>query len=119
MWLVLSSCWRPDPWEPPPPPPEALEAMGVAEEEAVAEAPDVEEPAVEEPATPETVLWRGATKWGRLSLVDDGGRTVGRIEAAGVAVEVLREEPQRVKVRCATCSPPVEGWLQAALVVKE
>jgi hypothetical protein len=119
MWLVLLACWRPEPWTPPPPPEEAVEAM--REEAAPVEEIEPEEPDEPEEAPPaeeDRVLWIGKTVPERLTVVDDLGQPVGQLEAQVVSVEVLREETERVKIRCATCSPPITGWLQARAVTR-
>lgn len=140
VWLVLA-CWQPDAYAPPPPAQveasDVLEgtasqivpgapAVDSAEPEAApdsaADGPgDSAEPEVEAPAPPPPPVavavspWAGRTVGRPLTLVDDAGAPL-RVLGDAVAVTVLMEGDDRVKVRCDGCSPPVEGWLQKRAV---
>lgn len=132
----LLGCWRPDPWTPPPPPPEAVEALAPADvgpddappaegaDADDAEAPeapeddgdDAPEAPPEPPVVPLARPWAARLLQVPATLVDDAGTTLVVIGARDTPLEVRAEQPHRVKVWCASCSPPTEGWIQAQIV---
>ena len=128
--LLLLACWQPGDYTPPQPenlpPPAADPALEAAmvpgpddpdgpEPEATA-APDAPEP----PAPPSMDPYAAHTVGGPLTLVDDVGQPLAVISAPHTPVIVLDEQDGlRRKVRCDTCTPPVEGWLQWAVVEKK
>lgn len=115
---ALLACWRPDPALAPPPPvplpdlelPGEGEAPEEEADEEEAEAPPAPPPAPPIDPYPAVTLTRPVT------LVDDFGKALTTIETVGWPVEVVAEEPIRVKVRCPTCTPAVEGWVQPGRV---
>lgn len=128
--LLLLACWQPGDYTPPQPenlpPPAADPALEAAmvpgpddpdgpEREAAA-APDAPEP----PAPPSMDPYAAHTVGGPLTVVDDVGQPLAVIATPHTPVVVLDEqEGLRRKVRCDTCTPPVEGWLQWAVVEKK
>ena len=119
MFLSLLSCWQPEPF--PAPEPAQVEAgdevEGIEEEgEPLAEEEEEEPPA---PAVAEEVSpWAGYTLGTPLTLVADNGSVIRVLAQEHMAVTVLREGPDRVKVRCDACTPIVEGWLQRHAVIQ-
>ncbi len=126
MVLFLLACWQPDAYAPPPPaqveasdvlagtaaeiePPAVLEAA--EEPEAVGEAPGGGEDAEVDHVRPRPARTVGKP----LTLVSDYGAPL-QVLGDGVAVTVLEEGPDRVKVRCDGCRPVQEGWLQRRAV---
>jgi len=115
-------------------PPSAAEATP-AGEGAADEAPAADEPSVADeagtaaddaadevvaPAPPVAVAvspWKGRTVGRPLTLVGDDGTPLQVVED-GVAVTVLMEGEDRVKLRCDGCLPVVEGWLQKRNVLR-
>lgn len=111
--------------------PAAAEAAGLAGEEG---APEEEGAAEGEgsgelegageaapPGPPPAVAvkpWQGRTVGSPLTIVDDLGAALQVIRGAPVAVVVLMEGEDRVRVRCEGCLPVVEGWLQKSAVVR-
>ncbi len=95
----------------------AAEAAG---DEADASADGEAADEVEEPAPPVAVAvapWKGRTVGRPLTLVGDDGTPLQVVEQ-GVAVTVLMEGEDRVKLRCDGCLPVVEGWLQKRNVLR-
>lgn len=129
--LLLLACWQPGDYTPPQPenlpPPAADPALEAAmvpgpddpdgpEPEAAAATPDAPEP----PAPPSMDPYAAHTVGGPLTVVDDVGQPLAVIATPHTPVVVLDEqEGLRRKVRCDTCTPPVEGWLQWAVVEKK
>jgi hypothetical protein len=99
----------------------APDAEAAAEDEAAGEAvPGGDDPAPP-PAAPvavEVAPWPAHTVGSPLSLVNDAGETVRVLRGPPVAVVVLMEGEDRVKVRCEGCEPPAEGWLQRTAVAR-
>lgn len=137
MLLILLACWRPEPYAAPAPAQVeasdvlegtagAIEPGGEAEAAEAdigedAEAEVGEEPeAVVEPAPTDLAVepWSARTSGRPLTLVGDDGSVVLVITEEGVAVTVLMEGPERLKVRYDGCQPPLEGWLQRRAVVR-
>ena len=141
LWLL--ACWQPPPAVPPAPAQvEASDVLegsaaeirpGAAGDEAAPEgevategeaegeaAPEGEgEPAVAGPPPAVTVKpWGGKTVGSPITIVDDLGAAVQVIRGAPVAVVVLMEGEDRLRVRCDGCVPVVEGWLQKSAVVR-
>ena len=110
MLLVFLACWQPDPYAPPPPAQvEQSDVMGGT-------APDILPPEVATPAEDGEVRPRSALTVGQpLTLVSDYGAPL-QVLGDGVAVTVLMEGSDRVKVRCDGCRPVQEGWLQRRAV---
>lgn len=84
--------------------------------------PDAAAEVEDAPPAPPTDLavepWSGHTSGRPLTLVGDDGAVVLVIADEAVAVTVLMEGPERLKVRCDGCRPPLEGWLQRRAVVR-
>lgn len=53
-----------------------------------------------------------------VTLVGDDGVPLVVLTTENVAVTVLAEGPERLKVRCTGCTPQVEGWLQRRVVAR-
>ena len=56
-----------------------------------------------------------------VKLFERGKRGVFLTDAGEQIVAQARralEEAERVKIRCATCAPPIAGWLQARAVTR-
>lgn len=107
----------------------APEGEGAAEGEAVPEgeagaegegAPEGEgEPGVAGPPPAVAVKpWGGRTVGSPITIVDDLGAAVQVVRGAPVAVVVLMEGEDRLRVRCDGCVPVVEGWLQKSAVAR-
>ncbi len=97
----------------------APEEEGAPEAEAEGEAAPEGEPAVAGPPPAVTVKpWGGKTVGSPITIVDDLGAAVQVIRGAPVAVVVLMEGEDRLRVRCDGCVPVVEGWLQKSAVVR-
>ena len=132
MFLVLATlagCWRPEPYTPPPPPfaaegdasaeggSEPPTGGGASDEEdtrALAPGEDPEDIPSED--APTFARYTARTVQGPVTIVDDWGKNLVVIGEAGVLLEVRGEESFRMRVRCETCDPPVEGWLQPHLL---
>lgn len=126
---LLGACWQPDPWTPPPPPPEAVDAMAVADagDEAGEPTDEGDEGAAGEgdtgeaegddvaEAPPPIDPWKGRLLQAPVTLVDDNGKPL-LVVGKDVEVEVRAAEPHRLKVFCAACTPPTEGWVQVQVV---
>jgi hypothetical protein len=95
---------------------EVVEAEGDPDPTAEAEAPEVEAPVV--PVARTVDPWRGRTVGSPITIVDDLGAPVQVVRGAPVAVVVLMEGEDRLKVRCEGCLPVVEGWLQKTAVAR-
>ncbi|MES2640090.1 MAG: hypothetical protein V4850_11425 [Myxococcota bacterium] len=127
--LLALACWRPDAYEPPAAPPEETEEPEPEEPgddtpEAEA-APDAEgavegqaEGAPEEVEPPPFPTYAARTLQAPVTVVDDYGKTLAVWGAVGVVLEVTGEEAVRTRVSCTSCTPPVEGWIQAHLVTR-
>lgn len=76
-----------------------------ADDDAVAEAP----------AYPPIDPWQGRLLQAPVTLVDDFGKPL-LVVGKDVHVEVRAAEPHRLKVFCAECTPPTEGWVQVQVV---
>ncbi|MSQ00583.1 MAG: hypothetical protein EXR71_01660 [Myxococcales bacterium] len=129
MVLFLLGCWQPDAYAPPPPAQvEASDVLagtaaaierparvdGDAPEEAGPPAP-ADDQAVSPPVA-EDIRPRSARTVGKpLTLVGDDGAPL-QVVGDGIAVTVLMEGADRVKVRCDGCRPVQEGWLQRGAV---
>ncbi|MFN7143929.1 MAG: hypothetical protein ACK4YP_09150 [Myxococcota bacterium] len=140
--LATLACWRPDPYVPPEAPAAEVEAPSgepgaeaageappdeaVAGEATAGEAPEGEGPAEEAPdpdpipedieEQPAFVTWRARTVQAPVTLVDDWGKPLAVLGTKGWELEVRGEEPIRTRVWCGTCTPAVEGWIQAHLL---
>lgn len=118
MWFF--ACWQPGDYVPPVPEDMTLVEDIAPEElelEASEAAPEGEAPPAEaeEPEAPVSDMepWKGLTVGAPLSLVDARGQVVQVLAVPKMEVLVLAEEaPVRRWVRCTSCTPEVEGWLQ-------
>lgn len=140
MLLALLACWQPGDYTPPQPetlPPPAVDPAVEAsmlpgpedppgpEPEAAVQEPEAatQEPAPAAPEPPDPPAmdpYAAHTVGAPLTLVDDMGQPLVVITTPHTPVIVLDEqEGLRRKVRCDTCTPPVEGWLQWAVVEKK
>ncbi|MDP2309031.1 MAG: hypothetical protein Q8P18_23610 [Pseudomonadota bacterium] len=143
--LLVLGCWRPDAYEPPAAPEAPAELVaGVPEEAAAppdgaepgaaeADSPGAEgsppgaegdpvesapEPGQEDPEEPAFPAYPARTLQAPVTVVDDYGKTLAVLGLVGVALEVRDEEEVRTRVFCASCKPPIEGWVQPHLVVR-
>ncbi len=131
--LLVLGCWRPDAYTPPAAPPEDApeeEAPGDAPDDApddpptAAEGDEAEtqadppsEAADAEPdAPPPFPAYAARTLQAPVTLVDDYGKPLAVLNVAGAILEVRGEEDVRTLVWCGSCTPAVEGWIQAHLV---
>lgn len=92
---------------------DVVEAEGEPDPTAAVE---VEAPVV--PVARTVDPWRGRTVGSPITIVDDLGAPVQVVRGAPVAVVVLMEGEDRLKVRCEGCLPVVEGWLQKTAVAR-
>lgn len=104
------ACWRPDPALAPPPPVPMPELELATPPEVAAEAPPAE------PEAPAIDPYPAVTLTRPVTVVDDWGTPLTTIEVAGWPLEVISEEAIRIRVRCPTCTPAVEGWVQPGRV---
>lgn len=97
----------------------AEEGVAAAEEEAAAvpgEAPGEAAPSA--PAELEVSPYSVRTTVAPVTLVNDSGETLAVLTPAGVSLTVLREGEVRLGVRCSSCSPAVDGWVQKSMVAR-
>lgn len=130
--LLVLGCWRPDAYTPPAAPPEEapVDAPDDAPEEAregtpedapdnvggeADDAPTAAEGG-EEDAPPPFANYAARTLQAPVTLVDDYGKPLVVISTAGIVLEVRGEDDVRTRVWCGSCTPAVEGWIQAHLL---
>lgn len=99
----------------------APEEEGAPEGEAEGEgeaAPEGEPAVAGPPAAVAVKPWSAKTVGSPITIVDDLGAAVQVIRGAPVAVVVLMEGEDRLRVRCDGCVPVVEGWLQKSAIAR-